>query len=172
MPIQLKSKTRVESVALPGAAFTVRRMSHLRLAGIDIATLDAQKRLTRITREWMLIMGDSAKLATRELIAERLGKLTPDELDRIGDIDREHAAITAHEIWPARIKAGIISIEGIIGEDGAALDTPDKLLAAATPELNGLIEEMFQACEKASGLDAEETKNLPLPTTGTEPATT
>lgn len=171
MPIQLKSKIRIESAALPGAAFTVRRMSHLRLAGVDIATLDAQKRLTRITREWMLIMGDTAKLGTRDLIAERLANLTLDELDRVGDIDREHSAIMAHEVWPARIKAGVISIEGIIGEDGAALDTPDKLLAAATPELNGFIEEMFQACERASGLDAEEIKNLQLPTTGTEPAT-
>jgi hypothetical protein len=172
MPIQLKSKTRIESAALPGIAFTVRRLAHIRRAEMDLTTVKEQAEMAALVREYHGIMEtEPRKLLTPEARAARLTELAPDQVLRIGVIDRTVDLITQRYIKPASIRAGLVSIEGVTDEDGSPIATAEKLLASATPELNALINEIYEACEAASGLDAEETKNSQSPTTGDEPAT-
>jgi len=172
MPIQLTSKKRIESAALPGVAFTVRRLAHIRRAARDLATLDAENRRVPLVREWRQIMdAEGRDLSTEALIAVRAAELTVEARERLSQITRESNVILNMHIKPAAIRAGLVSVEGITGEDGKPVDDAEKLLANATPLLDGLIEEIYKACEEAGGLDAEEIKNLPLLTTGIEPGT-
>ena len=174
MGIQIKSKKVVQSVALPGVSFVVRRMSQIRRAARDLETIEASVRISSLLREWREIMdGDkpARDLSTADLIVARSQELAPDQRSRIASIDRECSLLMDRFIRPASIRAALVSIDGISDDEGALVVDAEALLAIATPELDGLIAEIYEACEAASGLDAEETKNLPLPTTTDEPAT-
>ncbi|MCU1326885.1 MAG: hypothetical protein JWN34_2255 [Bryobacterales bacterium] len=173
MPIQLKSKKRIESAALPGVAFTVRRLAQIRRAEMELSTIGPRSEIAKLVREYKSIMGDDGTrdLTTQEGRTVRLGELSSDEVIKIAGIDQRVALIIDQSLKPASIRTALVSIEELTDEDGKPVDTADKLLAAATPELDGLMEEIYRACEAAGGLDAEETKNLPSPITGTEPAT-
>ena len=83
MPIQLKTKKRIESAALPGVAFTVRRLSHMRRASRDLDTMPAQVRIARLIREWREIMdADRSDLSDPLKIAAKMDELEREQRER------------------------------------------------------------------------------------------
>ncbi len=73
-------------------------------------------------------------------------------------------------IKPATIRAGLISLEGLEIEGKPA--TPELLLTATSDACDGLIDEIYAACDKASGLSGETQKNSESPTTSSVGAET
>jgi hypothetical protein len=85
----------------------------------------------------------------------------------LGEIDKTNAEfdnILHSEWYPAWIKWGLYSIEGLSIDDAPA--TVDTLIDSGPPEL---VTEIFQAIQKASGLSAATGEALPLPGTSAGP---
>lgn len=116
-------------------------------------------------------MGEGKEFDTKAAVIARQLELPQDQREEITALNVESELLRRRDIHPAAIRAALVSVEGVTDDDGQPVDTAEKLLGQATPELDGLLAEIYQACESASGLDAEETKNLPSPTTTDEQAT-
>ena len=146
--MQIEKLKRFESATCPGVAFTVRRLGKIQRSARDFPIMTARLRMSEIAREWQMIPKPDA------------GGNDP----RLTALNYEASLLTDRDITPAVLRAGIASIEGIDG-----VSTVDALLADASPELDVLIAEMFDACEAASGLTGEQQKNSESPTTSTAP---
>lgn len=139
------SKETVESVTCPGVRFTVRILNDIQRARRDMKLLEVRARINELQDKWVVAKDKGA------------GAL---ELLKIND---EAALLSQSQLKPAYIRAGLISIEGL--ELDGAPATIETLIESGPVEL---VNEIYDACVKASGLGAEETKNLPSPGTSPE----
>jgi hypothetical protein len=81
-------------------------------------------------------------------------------------VQYEVGLLLDRDIKPACIREALVSIAGLETEDGPITDA-EQLLAAATPDMDGLMEEIFDACNEGSGMSGEEEKNSGSLTTST-----
>lgn len=150
--ISLKSKSTLESKSTPGVSFTVRTLNKIQRAKRDLLIIETRQQMSALVREY----GPLAELETP----------TPEQAKRKALIDVEYTWLEDRDLKPALLRAGIVSVEGM-EIDGKAV-TVDALIESAGADYDALIDEMYTACEAASGLSATETKNSSSDTTSTE----
>jgi len=139
------SKETYESVTCPGVKFTVRVLNDIQRARRDAKLLSVRARINELQDKWT---------ATKDNGGSAL------DLLKIND---EAALLTQSELTPAYIRAGLISVEGL--EIDGAPATVEALIESGP---KALVAEVYDACLKASGLGAEETKNSQSPGTSPE----
>lgn len=139
------SKETIESATYPGVKFTVRILNDIQRARRDAKLLDVRARINELQDRWAVAKdkGDGAI-----------------ELLKIND---EAALLSQSQLKPAYIRAGLVSVEGI--EIDGVPATVETLIESGPVEL---VNEIYDACVKASGLGAEETKNSQSPGTSPE----
>jgi len=149
----IKSRTVVESTNCPGVTFTVRRLNKIQRSARDLPVMEARMRYTEISERYF------------ELKA--IPEQTP-ELEREARmIDYEAGLIINQHLKPASVKAALVSISGM-EIDGKPV-TAESLLADGSPDADALIDEIYAACEIASGLTGVQQKNSQSPSTSPEP---
>jgi hypothetical protein len=160
--VNIISKQTIESKVSPGVSFTIRRPArHLR-AKRDLAILDE------------VIAYRSACWQTVELLKRAGYTIQPDgKYERSTDVppspeveaeiarlDNEITTRLSAHIMPASIKTALLSIEGV-EVDGVKITTAEELLQAG-PEVNPLLQEIYDAIEaKAPTIAAEQKEPLP-----------
>jgi hypothetical protein len=158
MPISIKSKTTIESKAIPGVTFVVRTLNKIQRAKRDLPVMATRQHLAGLIREYSPI---------NEIPAE---ERTPEQAARLGLIEAEYEWLLDQEIYPAVIHAGLVSVDGIEVDGKPA--TADLLIESAGADYDELIEEIYAACNRAAGLTPAETKNSQSATTSTAPVET
>jgi len=144
--MDIASKITQESKVLPGVTFTVRRLNQIQRAKRDFGLIEERGRYTELYERYKALPDDAEHLVARAKLDHEMGLI-----------------INAH-FKPAYIRAGLVSIEGY-QIDGTA-PSADKLIESGD-EL--LVDEIYLACEVASGLSAAAQKNLPSPGTSDKP---
>lgn len=156
--ISIKSKTVIESKAVPGVTYTVRTLNKIQRAKRDLLVMATRQRLSALVREY----------APLNEIPE--DQRTPEQTARMQAIDVEFSWLQDSEIKPSEIRGGLVSIEGleIDGKPASA----DSLIESAGADYDELITEIADACRSAAGLSAAETKNSQSATTSDAPEPT
>jgi hypothetical protein len=152
--LSIQSKTTAESAVCPGVKFTVRRLNKIQRSARDLPVMEPRMRYTEISERYFELKG--------------LKEPTPETEREARMIDYEAGLIINEHLKPASIRAALVSIEGLEIDGKPA--TADSLLADGSPDTDGLIDEIYAACEIASGLSGTQQKNLQSPSTSVEPA--
>lgn len=154
--MQLTSKVTIESKAIPGVKFTVRRLDSSQRAARDLTTMAARRKTRELSQAWRALLP--------ELLAD--GKTyknpaddTPELKAQREPFDEEFALVTDSVLKPASVRAALVSITDLSIDDKLITSAKD-FLDARGPATDGLFNEIYQACEEASGLTDEERKNL------------
>ena len=158
--LSLNSTISRESKAHPGVRFTVRRLNHLQRAKRTFGVLQHASRIQELLVEYRQVL-EAAGIRARpfeEEQAETERRQAANNLPRAAALDSEIGQLLDAHIKPAAIQAGLLSIDGFHVDGKAA--TPEQVLEFAPPDL---LEEIFLACETASGLNGEEQKNSQSP---------
>lgn len=138
---------RHESAALPGVAFTVRRLNYIARCERDLSLLEDRARMSGLlTRMREVCDGD-------DVTKPRTG--SENEHRRL---DAEYAILHQTRIVPAYIRAGLVSVDGLT-VDGSDADTAAVLASAP----DALLDEIFGACVAASDLSEAQRKNWQSP---------
>lgn len=156
--ISIKSKTTIESKAVPGVTFVVRTLNKIQRAKRDLPVMATRQHLGTLVREYAPI--DAIPAEDR----------TPEQTKRLGQIDAEYEWLLIQEIYPSVIRAGLVSIEGLEIDEKPA--SAASLIEATGADYDALIEEIYAACNRAAGLTPTEIKNSPSATTSTAPVET
>lgn len=151
----LKSKITHESKVEPGAKFTVRALNYIQRArrdsGVSKQRLEYSRMLGQLGRMQKENLGEG-DYESRKAKFDALPETVRQQMDTLSF---ESANILHEHLIPSALRAGLISIDGLVIE-GASVKTVEELLESAPDEL---LDEIYQACEKAAGLTAEERKN-------------
>lgn len=146
-----------ESKVHPGVTFKVRSLSRRDRAVREFDLIEARAALQDIQSEWLPIAPPEEGVED---------KRTPEQVKHASVLWMKHAAIFERDIKPAVIKSALVSIEGV--EIAGVVVTPETLFSGGS-QLDALIDEIYQACEHASGLTEEQAKNSQSPTTSNGP---
>jgi len=132
-----------ESDAVEGVRFTVRVLNVIQRARRDAEIADQRLEFTRLLEEYRAL-GDEERNSPAGRRLDYLSGLIADQY-----------------LKPASIRAGLVSIEGL-SVDGEPVTDADGLIERGP---DALIEEVWLACEAASGLSEEQRKNSSSPGT-------
>lgn len=164
--ISIQSKISHDSTVKPGVKFNVRVLNKIRRAKRDLPIIEARAKCSALAAEYAPI----GKLIERKALEGGLSEIvndgrTPEQKDRCFAIDAEYTWLDNGVVKPAIIRAGLVSIDGL--EIDGACATAETLIENAGPDFDDFIEEVFLACEAASGLTPIEIKNSGSDTTST-----
>jgi len=152
----LKSKFTEASKKYPGVTFTVRNLNAMRRAERDAAIASHRLEYSRLIAEratqWKALAGEDGTIEERNA---RVNALPVDKRLAILEMDEKAQHIYERFMLPNAIRAGFISVEGL-ELDGVATPSVDDLLSGAPDDL---IEEIYTACVRGSGLTEDEAKN-------------
>jgi len=162
--MQLTTRKTIDSAAIPGVRFTVRRLGKTQRAARDLQTMEQRRKCAALAREWRALLPAMAEDGVTFLKPE---DDTAANRDARARIDEEYGLLMDSAIKPASIRAALVSIENL-AVDGKLVTTAKDFLDADAPALDDLGDEIFRACEEASGLTDEERKNLQPPTISSE----
>lgn len=156
--MQITSRKTIESTAVPGVTFTVRRLNKTQRAKRDGPVMAERLRFSAALREREAIkpIGDPDRILSADLQKE------------YETVNYEASLLYEEHLMPASVRAALVSIAGL-EIDGAAITSASMLLESGTPETDALLDEIYEACESASTLSDEERKNLKSLTTSGEP---
>jgi hypothetical protein len=112
----------------------------------------------RATKEAELAQAKEALRVTGASVAD-----TPENEKRRRIVDFKAGLIRSQYMVPAYVRAGLVSITGLEIDGKPA--TADSLLESTGADYDALIEEIYAACEQASGLTGDQRKNSESPTT-------
>jgi hypothetical protein len=154
--ISLKSKTTIESKAVPGVSYVVRTLNKIQRARRDLPVMATRQHLSALIREYGPLCDNPAR--------------TPAQSGRLEQLDAEFAWLQDQEIYPSVIRAGLVSIAGLEIDGQPA--TADSLIESSGADYDALIEEIYEACVAAAGLTPTEIKNSPSATTSIAPVET
>jgi hypothetical protein len=152
--ISIQSKTTIDSKTVPGVKFTVRALNRIQRAKRDLPVMATRQHLRGLIREYGPLFDNQDR--------------TPEQSQRLALIEAEYEWLQDQEIYPSVIRRGLVSIEGLEIDGEPA--TADSLIEASGADYNGLIEEIYAACDRAAGLSAPEIKNSQSDSTSTEQA--
>lgn len=152
----LKSKFTESSKKYPGVSFTVRNLNTIRRAERDATIASHRLEYTRLTAEratqFKALAGEDGTAEERNA---RVNALPVDKRLAILKMDEEAQHIYERFIVPNAIRAGLVSIDGI-DLDGVEHPTAEDVIQGAPDDL---IEEIYAACVRGSGLTEDEAKN-------------
>lgn len=148
----------IESAALPGVTFVVRRLNKIQRAQRDAKLIDARARIAAIYERMRPMLED---------VTAPDGKVTqivkPERLEEFQKFDNEVGMAMVTDLYPAYLRAGLLSISGY--EIAGKPATIDSLLSDGE---DALLDEIYAACVANGGLTAEQEKNLRSPGTSPE----
>lgn len=152
--MQITSKKTIESIAVPGVTFTVRRLNKIQRAKRDRPVMAERLRFGTALREREAIkpMKEPARVLSADLQKE------------YDAFNYEATLLYEEYLVPASISAALVSITGL-EIDGTAITSASALLESGTTETDTLFDEIYGACESASGLSDAERKNSKSPIT-------
>jgi hypothetical protein len=152
----LKSKFTESSKKYPGVSYTVRNLNTIRRAERDAAIASHRLEYTRLTAEratqFKALAGEDGTAEERNT---RVNALPVDKRLAILKMDEEAQHIYERFIVPNAIRAGLISVDGL-DLDGVEKPTTEDVIQNAPDDL---IEEIYAACVRGSGLTEDEAKN-------------
>lgn len=142
-----------ESTVTPGVTFKVRSLSKIERAKREFPLMDARFQIADLANEWLAIKPpEDGEEDIR----------TAKDVRRARFIDVQYQLLMDSVIKPAVLRAGVVSIHGLkIDGKAAGIDS----LIAGGNALDDLIEEIFEACQEASGLTEQQRKNSESPST-------
>jgi hypothetical protein len=149
--MQIESKKTIESTTAPGVTFTVRRLNRIQRAKRDLGCMDARLRFTAAIERY------------RDLEKVKEGARTPEQETEMRALDYEAGLIVNEHLKPASISAALTAITGLEIDGKPA--TVAAIIENGGPEVDELLDEIYTACEAASGLSGAETKNSQSPST-------
>lgn len=161
--MQLTSRNTIESAVAPGVRFTVRRLDSTQRAARDLQTMEARRRSRQLSREWIAI----APMKEDGLTFVDPNQDTQEVRTQREPLDEEYTLLLNSVLKPASVRAALISIVNL-SIDGRIVTTAKDFLDSRGPGTDALFDEIWQACEEASGLTDEERKNLQPPTISSE----
>jgi hypothetical protein len=171
LKLQITNKKTIESQAVPGITYTVRLLNKTKRAERDAPIMDAIVRhQTAATAHYdAMIAAGYAVVNGYWDRPKDLPSPTEEAMAEIRVLRAEVDLIRDEFILPAVIRAGLISIAGFTDDAGnPVIATADTLLECGA-DADALIDEVYLACESASGLSENERKNSPSPTISAEP---
>jgi hypothetical protein len=138
--LSFDSQTTVHSKALDGVSFTIRVLNRIQRAKRDLPLIEARTKYSQLWEQYEAIPKDAA----------------PAEMLRKSVLLHELSIINDLHLKPAYIRAGLVSIAGleIDGEDATA----DSLINSGSAKLDEFIDEIYEECQKTSGLDESQKK--------------
>jgi|APGre2960657404_1045060.scaffolds.fasta_scaffold01058_7 hypothetical protein len=152
----LKSKFTEASKKYAGVSFTVHNLNTIRRAERDAAIASHRLEYTRLTAEratqFKALAGEEGTAEERNA---RVNALPLEKRLAILEMDEKAQHIYERFIVPNAIRHGLIGVEGL-ELDGTENPTADDILAGAPDDL---IEEIYAACVRGSGLTEDEAKN-------------
>lgn len=193
--LSIQSRISHESKAVPGVTFVVRTMNKIQRARRDFPIAEKVFEFEEALQEWrsllpkgfwevnglrLKIAALNGRIAAGEDVpatelaeAEEALSVARESADA-GDTpaaqrsralaDQRAALIRDEHMKPAVIRAGLVSIEGaqVNGEPVTVAS-----LIASSADFDELLDEIYEACEQASGLTVKQQKNLQSDTTST-----
>jgi hypothetical protein len=151
----------VESLAEPGVQITVRRLSKIERAELELELLDTTLRNTEIAEQ----MADLRKPYPwpkddegNELVGQRPPGMPAGEWLRYLRLDHELGSLINARVKPATVRRGFVSLSGM---DYAGDRPTADLLIEHGPD--GLLDEIYVLIEANKGLSAEQAKNWHWP---------
>ncbi len=157
----LTSTKTFNSATFPEVSFTVRVLNRIERARRDAGIAAHRAEFSRLERERAallrsLIPGADFESSSGAVAAnERVMALPLADKERLFALKEEADIVHSAQIVPAEIRAALISITGL--ECDGVPATVESVIASAPDEL---IIEIHAACVSASGLTAEQEKNL------------
>lgn len=140
----------IESAALPGVTFVVRRLNKIQRAQRDAKLIDARARIAAIYERMRPMFADDSTVR-------------PEHLAEFQKLDNEVGMAMVTELYPAYLRAGLISISDY--EIAGKPATVETLLSDGE---DALLDEIYAACVANGGLTAEQEKNSQSPGTSPE----
>lgn len=157
--MNLKSKITHQSKSAPDVSFTVRCLNVMQRARRDAAIADRKIRYSQLLADQRALLKAAIPGFYEEedpnKRADLLKTLAPDKANELAEIQFKAALLLDEHIRPAIVKAGLLSIDGLV-LDGQAVTAPEAFLECAPDEL---LDEVYEACESASSLTDAERKN-------------
>ena len=127
--MDISSRFTEQSNSLSGVSFTVRRLNSIQRAHREAVIIESREQLAEILKQYAdLADGDPGKAR----------------------LDREYGVIHARYIKPAVILAGLVRVDGLTA-DGKPVTDAEALLELGA-DADALIDEIYIACERGSGL--------------------
>lgn len=190
--LSIKSRITQESTSTPGVSFTVRTLNKIQRAERDLPIAEQAFEFGLVSEEYFSLLPkgwteresarkrvaklsvdqpDSAELAAakEELrVIEASVVDTPEAEKRRRFLDYRAGLLRDLYIKPAAIQAALVSVAGL--EIDGVPATPETLLDHTGADYDALIEEIYQSCESAAGLSADQQKNSQSPTISSAPA--
>lgn len=140
----------IGSAALPGVTFVVRRLNKIQRAQRDAKLIDARARIAAIYERIRPMFADDSTVR-------------PECLEEFRKLDNEVGMAMVTELYPAYLRAGLISISDY--EIAGKPATVETLLSDGE---DALLDEIYAACVANGGLTAEQEKNSQSPGTSPE----
>lgn len=149
-----------KSTTCEGVSFTIRKLSRIQRSLRDLPIFEQRLKADECSSRFWELTAQKEK-------AEKQGTVAPELTAQIASADYEFSLYLVGYLYPASIRAGLVSIDGL--EINGQPATPELLVTCATPDLDELVREIYSECEVASGLTVPQQKNLPSPITSNEP---
>jgi hypothetical protein len=168
--LNFQTQIPIDSKAVPGVKFVVRRLSVVERSTVDLSIIDAQVRAAELQDELKAIEAEyptpKPKSVKEGEDPEPLLKrdIPPDVLKRETRLDFELGCIVSAHLKPAYIRAALVSLDG--AQYAGRQATADMLLANG-PDV--LIDEVWLAANQHAKLSVEQQKNSPSPSTSAAP---
>lgn len=151
--LNFDTKITHQSEAFPGVAFIVRRLNQIQRAKRDLSIVEHRRAFSDLHARFQKLVEEVKALRD----AGSADAATATEKTAL-DIDLEAGRLLDIHIKPAVIRSGLLSISGL------SLDGQEATIAAITDHApDALIDEIYVACELASGLTADQQKNSQSP---------
>lgn len=140
----------IESAALRGVTFVVRRLNKIQRAQRDAKLIDARARISAVYERMRPMFADDSTVR-------------PECLAEFQKLDNEVGMAMVVELYPAYLRAGLISISDY--EIAGKPATVETLLSDGE---DALLDEIYAACVANGGLTGEQEKNSQSPGTSPE----
>lgn len=148
----------IKSAALPGVTFVVRRLNKIQRAQRDAKLIDARARISAIYEQMRPMLEDAPGPEGKAIQVVK-----PAHLKEFQKLDNEVGMAMVTELYPAYLRAGLISISDY--EIAGKPATVETLLSDGE---DALLDEIYAACVANGGLTAEQEKNSQSPGTSPE----
>ncbi len=140
----------IESAALPGVTFVVRRLNKIQRAQRDAKLIEARARISAIYERMRPMFADDSTVR-------------PECLTEFQKLDNEVGMAMVTELYPSYLRAGLISIS-----DYDIAGKPATIETLLSDGEDALLDEIYAACVANGGLTAEQEKNSQSPGTSPE----
>ena len=173
------SRETIESKVIPGATFTIKRMSVARRAKFNLAIAEYSAKLREIKKARTLLDGElqtAREAAISALVASGIAReeaetnpalkinFPEEKFQAWADLADQERRLDQDVMTPALVRCGFHSIEGF-EIDGKKPDA--EVLIEDGPQ--ELCAEIAAAVDRSMGLSLEERLNLKSPTTSAQP---